>query len=96
MVESLADGETRRDFFFPVAGAAEGGGETCLAWPRVDRMNPTADVLTPSLMDVEIGSISAGQGSHYDTAGRSRKGPAPKNLVVPPHVFGFDTMVKIG
>ncbi len=35
-------------------------------------------------------------GSHYDTAGRIRKGPAPKNLVVPPYDFVTDTLVKIG
>ena len=35
-------------------------------------------------------------GSHYDTAGRIRKGPAPTNLVVPPYEFTSDTLVKIG
>ncbi|MEY4269744.1 MAG: hypothetical protein RLZZ58_960 [Pseudomonadota bacterium] len=35
-------------------------------------------------------------GSHYDTAARIRKGPAPKNLVVPPYVFSTDTVVQIG
>lgn len=35
-------------------------------------------------------------GSHYDTAGRIRKGPAPTNLVVPPYEFVSDTLVKIG
>jgi ubiquinol-cytochrome c reductase iron-sulfur subunit len=35
-------------------------------------------------------------GSHYDTAGRIRKGPAPTNLVVPPYEFTSDTTVMIG
>jgi len=35
-------------------------------------------------------------GSHYDTAGRIRKGPAPKNLMVPTVAFASDTVVKIG
>jgi ubiquinol-cytochrome c reductase iron-sulfur subunit len=35
-------------------------------------------------------------GSQYDTAGRIRKGPAPKNLVVPPYKFTTDTSVVIG
>jgi ubiquinol-cytochrome c reductase iron-sulfur subunit len=35
-------------------------------------------------------------GSHYDTAGRTRKGPAPTNLVVPEFAFISDTVVKIG
>ena len=35
-------------------------------------------------------------GSHYDSSGRIRKGPAPANLEVPPYVFLDDTTVKIG
>ncbi len=35
-------------------------------------------------------------GSHYDTAARIRKGPAPKNLEVPVYEFTSDTVVKIG
>lgn len=35
-------------------------------------------------------------GSHYDTAGRIRKGPAPNNLAVPPYSFMSDTKIKIG
>ena len=35
-------------------------------------------------------------GSHYDTAARIRKGPAPKNLQVPEYAFLSDTVVKIG
>ena len=35
-------------------------------------------------------------GSHYDTSGRIRKGPAPLNLAVPEYAFLSDTRVKIG
>jgi ubiquinol-cytochrome c reductase iron-sulfur subunit len=35
-------------------------------------------------------------GSHYDTSGRIRRGPAPLNLVVPPYEFLSDTSVRIG
>ena len=35
-------------------------------------------------------------GSHYDTSGRIRKGPAPDNLAVPPYTFLSDTKIKIG
>jgi ubiquinol-cytochrome c reductase iron-sulfur subunit len=35
-------------------------------------------------------------GSHYDTAGRIRKGPAPRNLEVPPYNFVDDNKIKIG
>ena len=35
-------------------------------------------------------------GSHYDTAARIRKGPAPKNLEVPEYAFVSDTKIVIG
>ncbi len=35
-------------------------------------------------------------GSHYDTSGRIRKGPAPKNLEIPEYAFITDTKIRIG
>ncbi|MGE0768823.1 MAG: ubiquinol-cytochrome c reductase iron-sulfur subunit [Hyphomicrobiaceae bacterium] len=35
-------------------------------------------------------------GSHYDTSGRIRKGPAPQNLEVPVYQFTSDTKIRIG
>jgi ubiquinol-cytochrome c reductase iron-sulfur subunit len=35
-------------------------------------------------------------GSQYDTAGRIRKGPAPRNLEIPVYDFIADTKIKIG
>jgi ubiquinol-cytochrome c reductase iron-sulfur subunit len=35
-------------------------------------------------------------GSHYDTSGRIRKGPAPTNLEIPDYVFLNDNTIKIG
>ncbi|MEO8529938.1 MAG: ubiquinol-cytochrome c reductase iron-sulfur subunit [Deltaproteobacteria bacterium] len=35
-------------------------------------------------------------GSHYDTAGRIRKGPAPRNLPVPVAAFDGDTTIVLG
>jgi ubiquinol-cytochrome c reductase iron-sulfur subunit len=35
-------------------------------------------------------------GSHYDTAGRIRKGPAPKNLPVPTATLTDDLIIKLG
>ena len=35
-------------------------------------------------------------GSHYDSSGRIRKGPAPQNLEIPPYNFISDSIVKIG
>lgn len=35
-------------------------------------------------------------GSHYDTSGRIRKGPAPLNLPVPPYQFLSPTVLRLG
>jgi ubiquinol-cytochrome c reductase iron-sulfur subunit len=35
-------------------------------------------------------------GSHYDTAGRIRKGPAPRNLPIPVASFADETTIKLG
>ncbi len=35
-------------------------------------------------------------GSQYDSSARIRKGPAPKNLEIPPYEFVSDTKIKIG
>jgi ubiquinol-cytochrome c reductase iron-sulfur subunit len=35
-------------------------------------------------------------GSVYDTSGRIRRGPAPKNLELPPYEFVSDTKIRIG
>jgi ubiquinol-cytochrome c reductase iron-sulfur subunit len=35
-------------------------------------------------------------GSHYDSSGRIRKGPAPLNLKVPEYSFSSDTVVRVG
>ena len=35
-------------------------------------------------------------GSHYDTSGRIRKGPAPVNMEVPEYTFVDDNTIKIG
>lgn len=35
-------------------------------------------------------------GSHYDVAGRIRKGPAPTNLVVPEYEFTAESVIQVG
>ncbi len=35
-------------------------------------------------------------GSHYDTSGRIRRGPAPENLLVPTYDFVDETTIQIG
>jgi len=167
----------RRDFLV-IATATFGAVGTAVAlWPFIDSMNPAADVLALSTIEVDISGVEVGQaitvkwrgkpvfirhrteqeiaaaeaddkadlpdpetdehrvekpewlilvgvcthlgciplgqrtgdkrgdfggwfcpchGSHYDTSGRIRKGPAPQNLAVPTYAFLDDTTVRIG
>ncbi len=165
---------TRRDFIILVAGGMTAVGATCVAWPLVDTLNPSADVLALCSIDVDISNIELGRtlavkwhakpvfithrtekeiqaavetpltdlkdpekdfarvkeghakwlvtigicthlgcvplpnkgdydgwfcpchGSHYDTSGRIRKGPASLNLAIPPYTFISDTKIRIG
>jgi ubiquinol-cytochrome c reductase iron-sulfur subunit len=172
-------GATRRDFMLLTASALAGVGACSVAWPFIHSMNPAADVLALSSIEVDLAPISEGQtikvkwrgvpvfirhrtpvdieearkvdinelvdpqtdemrvqkghekwlvmvgvcthlgcipmggtgdyggpsnggwfcpchGSHYDTAGRVRKGPAPRNLAVPQYTFLSDNRIKIG
>ncbi|MCB9947733.1 MAG: ubiquinol-cytochrome c reductase iron-sulfur subunit [Rhodospirillaceae bacterium] len=170
-------GPTRRDFLYLTTAAFGAIGTLGFVWPFVDSMNPAADTLALSSIDVDLSPIAAGQsitvtwrgkpvfirhrtpgeilaaeetpvdelrdaqtdeervekpewlivvgicthlgcvplgqkptdprgdyggwfcpchGSHYDTSGRIRKGPAPQNLHVPEYVFLDDTDVRIG
>jgi ubiquinol-cytochrome c reductase iron-sulfur subunit len=40
--------------------------------------------------------MCACHGSQYDTSGRIRRGPAPKNLYVAPYVYLTETSIRIG
>lgn len=168
---------TRRDFLDLVAWSTLAVGTGALVWPLIDQMNPSADVLALSTIEVDLSQIEVGQavtvkwrgkpifirhrtpeevteaaavpvselrdpqtdadrvqkpewlvvlgvcthlgcvplgnkqgeekgeyqgwfcpchGSHYDTSGRIRKGPAPLNLEVPEYAFLTDTSVRVG
>jgi ubiquinol-cytochrome c reductase iron-sulfur subunit len=174
---SSQGGETRRDFLALTVSAFGAVGAGIFAWPFIDSLNPAADTLALSSVEVDVSLVEPGQGitvmwrgkpvfirhrtqpeidqareddsqnlrdkendsdrvkkeqwmimvgvcthlgcvplgqktvdpkgeyggwfcpchgSHYDTSGRIRKGPAPKNLEVPPYDFVSDTVVKIG
>ncbi len=170
-------GESRRDFLLYATWAVGAVGTAAALWPFVHSMNPAADTLALSTVDVDLTPIEEGQsitvmwrgkpvfiryrtpaeieaaravnvddlpdpqpdeerviepqwlvqvgvcthlgciplgqkpadpkgdfggwfcpchGSHYDTSGRIRKGPAPANLEVPEYAFLDDTTVRIG
>jgi ubiquinol-cytochrome c reductase iron-sulfur subunit len=54
-------GETRRDFLMLASVAVGGMGVACLAWPLINQMNPSADVLALSSVEVDISKIEVGQ-----------------------------------
>ncbi len=173
------EGVRRRDFLNIAAVSVAGVGGVIAILPLVNQMNPSADVLALSSIEVDLANIESGQavktiwrkqplfirnltaeeiteanavdvaglrdpqtlaertveghenwlitlavcthlgcvplgagqgenkgeyggyfcpchGSHYDTAARIRKGPAPLNLAVPEYEFTSDTTVTIG
>lgn len=171
------DTETRRDFLLISTVSVGAVGAALAAWPFIDLMNPSADVLALASTEIDLSSIEEGQsittiwrgkpvfirkrtsaeideagnvkmvdlkdpeedaarvkktewlvmigicthlgciplgqktgqvkgeyngwfcpchGSHYDTAGRIRKGPAPKNLEIPPYKFIDNSLIRIG
>jgi ubiquinol-cytochrome c reductase iron-sulfur subunit len=174
---------TRRDFLMVATGALGAVGVAATAWPFINNLNPAADTLALSTVEVNIQPIAVGQavtvkwrgkplfvrhrtpeeikeaeavplsqlrdpqtdnsrvtdtakkvrpewliqigvcthlgcvplgnkagdpkgpfggwfcpchGSAYDTSGRIRQGPAPKNLEIPPYLFTSDTLVRVG
>ncbi|MBL4639234.1 MAG: ubiquinol-cytochrome c reductase iron-sulfur subunit [Kordiimonadaceae bacterium] len=180
-IKDTHDGEeaTRRDFLHIAAAGGAGIGTIMAMWPFVHQMNPAADTLALSTVEIDISSIAEGEaivvkwrgkpifirhrtaaeiadarkvdvtslvhketdderitagkeawliligtcthlgcvplgsksgddkgefggwfcpchGSHYDTSGRIRKGPAPRNLEIPDYTFLSDTLIKIG
>lgn len=171
---SSPDLTDRRDFIHVAGGALAVGAVGMALWPLINSMNPAADTLALSSVEVDYGKVQLGQqivvkwrgkpvfirhrtpkeiaeavaddnaalrdpatdasrhkpgkpewlilvgvcthlgciptfgtgdyggwfcpchGSHYDTAGRIRKGPAPKNLFLLDYAFLNETRVKLG
>ena len=174
---SPGDGTTRRDFLDLVTWSTLAVGAGALAWPLINQMNPSADVLALASTEVDVSQVAPGMsitvtwrgkpvfirhrtaeeikaaetvnakdlpdpavdkdrvkkkellvlvgvcthlgcvplgqkvgdlrgefggwfcpchGSHYDTSGRIRKGPAPANLEVPAYDFVSDKVIRIG
>jgi ubiquinol-cytochrome c reductase iron-sulfur subunit len=57
----------------------------------------TPTVSTPQMPEGDYGGwLCHCHGSQYDTAGRIRKGPAPRNLQVPPYSFLSANRIKVG
>jgi ubiquinol-cytochrome c reductase iron-sulfur subunit len=51
---------TRRDFLYLAAGAVGAVGAACVGWALVDTMNPSADTLALSSIEVDLAPIAKG------------------------------------
>lgn len=61
MSEIPNNGETRRDFIVLTASAVAGVGAVSVAWPLIDSLNPSADVLALASTEVDLSNIEVGQ-----------------------------------
>ncbi len=55
------DGETRRDFLHLTAGALGAVGVGVFAWPFIDSLNPAADTLAMSTIEVDLSPVEEGE-----------------------------------
>jgi len=85
-------GELMRRYWHPIAAVSEMDGK----WTKRVRLLGEDLVLFKDKKGDFGGWLCPCHGSHYDTAGRIRKGPAPRNLEVPVYSFISDTKIKIG
>ena len=56
-----ADGHSRRDFLYIATTAVGAVGAAYAAWPLIDQMNPSADVLALASIEVGLAGIERGQ-----------------------------------
>ena len=54
-------GSTRRDFLFVASGAIAGMGAVITAWPIINSMNPSQDVLALATIEVDLAPVEVGQ-----------------------------------
>lgn len=175
-LSSTPEESPRRDFLYVATGSLGVVTVGASVWPLIDALNPSADVLSLSSIEIDLAGVQVGQritvkwrgrpvfiyrrtvadiaaaraddaadlsdpepdsarvqrpewlvvigvcthlgcvplgqagqsvgnwggwfcpchGSHYDLSGRIRKGPAPRNLDVPPYAFVSDALLHIG
>ncbi len=61
MAHSHTADTTRRDFLYIATGAATAVGAASVAWPLIDQMNPSANVLALASIEVDISAVQPGQ-----------------------------------
>ena len=84
------DGETRRDFLTLATVALGAAGAAAAVWPLVDSMNPAADTLALSSIEVDLKPIETGQritvkwrGKPVFITAHRPKSNAPAPMMVP-------------
>jgi ubiquinol-cytochrome c reductase iron-sulfur subunit len=100
-VNSLPDPLARNDNLPETAPATDEDRATKPEWLILigvcTHLGCTPQVSTPQMPEGDYGGwLCHCHGSQYDTAGRIRKGPAPKNLQAPVYTFLSDTHIKVG
>jgi ubiquinol-cytochrome c reductase iron-sulfur subunit len=61
---------TRRDFMVLAASSLAGVGAICACWPIIDSMNPSADVLALSSVEIDISGIQKGETKTFSWRGK--------------------------
>ena len=61
---------TRRDFMALTASGMTAVGATCAAWPLIDSLNPSADVLAMSSVEIDVGHVPQGQSVTFKWRGK--------------------------
>ena len=57
----LEEGVRRRDFIHVATGSFAAVGAAVAAWPFINQMNPSADVLAESTTEIDVAAIAPGQ-----------------------------------
>ena len=60
----------RRDFIALAANSMVGIGAACVCWPLIDSMNPTADILATSSLEVDLSDIEIGKSRTVNWRGK--------------------------
>jgi len=68
--EAQQEGETRRDFIVLTANAMAGVGAIAVAWPLIDSLNPSQDVLALASTEVDLSAVEKGQSIRVMWRGR--------------------------
>ena len=61
MADSQTVEPTRRDFLYVATAAVGAVGVATCAWPLIDQMNPSLDVLALASIEVDVSSVQPGQ-----------------------------------